>query len=137
MPTIQRGSIRPERLSLYIRSVPMLPDPTMAAVVEAIASLLGEGQPDLAEAGELGTEPVARPGVHGPGAGARQNQMTGPQPYAEGRDLAREPRDRGGRVPEHRVGSPARHRFAVLEQHRLDRAQIDPGRRDPRRTHHE
>ena len=51
MPTIQRGSITSERSSLYIRSVPMFPEPMTAAagrlrvvcirdVVEAAASTL-------------------------------------------------------------------------------------------------
>ncbi len=43
MPIIQRGSITSERSSLYMRSVPMLPDPTIAAVaLVTVSSLLLE-----------------------------------------------------------------------------------------------
>jgi len=35
-PIIQRGSMMPERSSLYMRSVPMLPDPTIAAVARLV-----------------------------------------------------------------------------------------------------
>src|SRR5947208_1849453 len=41
MPTIQAGSIQRLRSALYIRSVPMLPEPMSAALILAMVSVAG------------------------------------------------------------------------------------------------
>src|SRR5688572_18392251 len=123
MPTIQRGSISGERNSLCSRSVPMLPDPTMAAVRLATRHLR-ERQADLAQAGEDGPELIARMCVHRPGAGTRQHQVPGPKPDAEAGDGPGEPGDRGRRVAEHRVRAPLGNRHAAPVERRLDIADV-------------
>src|SRR4051794_12138176 len=98
-PIIQRGSIDVLRSSFASRSVPMLPEPTMAAVTMKCLPL-DERDGDGAESGERRDDGVA--GVHVVGAGARagQHDVTCLQPDPERRDLLRQPRDGDGGVAE-------------------------------------
>src|SRR5689334_23173938 len=117
-PIIQRGSITSDRSSLYIRSVPMLPGPTMAAVFLVICFPSGSGgfetlagarsstterQVDRAEVGEVGDELVARSYVDRAVHGAGQDHVARLERDAEGRDLVGEPGHGGDRVAEHGV----------------------------------
>src|ERR1700722_1405583 len=102
MPIIQRGSITSERSSLYMRSVPMLPDPTIAAVaLVTVSSLLEspllERRGHGAEPGELGAEGVAWADVDRPGAGARDDEVPGLELHPEIGHLPGQPGDAGGR----------------------------------------
>src|SRR3984885_7045152 len=136
MPTIQRGSSHSERSSLYSRSVLMLPDPTMATLAfgpdEGMDAPLLERQPDGPEAGELGDKVVARAGVDCSGARAGQHDVAGPKPHPKAFHFAGPPRHRGYRVAQHRVAATLGHHLAVGGQHRVDRDDVDVGRRDPR-----
>src|SRR3954454_11241904 len=78
-PIIQRGSMRSLRRSLYIRSVPMLPGPTIAAVCLVISLLWGSGeaQVDRAEVGEVGDELVPGSYVDRAVDRARQDHVPG------------------------------------------------------------
>src|ERR1700678_2388719 len=112
-PIIQRGSMTSERSSLYIRSVPMLPEPTIAAVALVALVALVTGSPSFevgghgAESGELGPEGLARSHVDRPGARAGQDDVAGLELHPEGGDLARQPGDGGGRVAENGAGVAA------------------------------
>src|SRR3954452_14822959 len=93
---IQRGSMRSLRRSLYIRSVPMLPGPTIAAVCLVISLLWGSGeaQVDRAEVGEVGDELVPGSYVDRGVARARQDHVPGLEGDSKRGPLVREPGDR-------------------------------------------
>src|SRR5690348_18323962 len=88
-PTIQRGSMWSLRSSLYIRSVPMLPGPTMAAVFLLTSLLEGHGQGG--EAADLGADLVAGGERHERPERARQDHLAGAQRVAEASGLHRQP----------------------------------------------
>ena len=102
-PGAQRGWMRSERSSLYIRSVPILPEPTIAAVALVTVSPSFESSGHGAEPGELGAEDVAGARVDRPGAGPGEDDMPGLKLYSEGGHLPGQPGHGGGRVPQHRV----------------------------------
>src|SRR4051794_3216559 len=123
-PIIQRGSIELLRNSFASRSVPMLPEPTMAAVTMECPSS-DERDGDGAEAGEGRDDGVARRHVVGAGAGAGQYDVAGFEAYAERRDLLREPRDGDGRVAEDGIGAAGRDLLAVAGEGRVDGGEVE------------
>src|SRR5262249_24247761 len=94
-----RGSSHSERSSLYIRSVLMLPDPTIATLaldgMNAPLLVLFKRQPHGPESVELRDKIVTRADVDRSGTRSRQDHVTLAQPHAEAFYLARQPRDRG------------------------------------------
>src|SRR6516165_9004188 len=126
MPIIQRGSMTSERSSLYMRSVPMLPDPTIAAVaLVTVSSLSFERRGYGAEPGELSAEGGARAGVDRPGAGSGQDEVPGLELHPEVGHLPGQPGDAGGRVTEHGAGVATSDLLVAGIQHRLDVGQVD------------
>src|SRR6204780_1541832 len=96
-PIIQRNSSASERRSLNIRSVPMLPDPTIAAV--GLGKLTPQGfllrterQADITPTIELGAHHVARADWDHPSAASRHNDVPRLERDAEAGHLIRQPR---------------------------------------------
>src|SRR4051794_9669553 len=89
-PTMKRGSMTPlRRLSLNIRSVPMFPGPTIAAVAVVLPLLVILAFPVAGEPGRHGAQPrePRREGVtggdrHHRAHGARENHVAGLQGHA-------------------------------------------------------
>src|SRR3546814_13313730 len=76
MPAMATSSSRPPRSSLTMRSVPMLPEPMIAALVMVISLLPGECRADPAEAGDPSFEDVARRDRHHRAERTRQPDVT-------------------------------------------------------------
>src|SRR5215469_16794633 len=94
--------MRSERRSLYIRSVPMLPDPTMAAVTFSMPVLSPEVDRYPAEGVKVRSQVVAWGHVVSPGARAGQYHVTGLEFHAEAVHLVGQPGDGRDWVAEHR-----------------------------------
>src|SRR3954451_7205201 len=91
-PIIQRGSIDVLRSSFASRSVPMLPEPTMAAVTMWRPSS-DERDGDGAKTGEGRDDGGAGLRVEGAGGRTREYGVPALEPDAERRALLRQPRD--------------------------------------------
>src|ERR1700753_4108766 len=116
----------------------MLPDPTMATLIfDGMDAPLLERQLHGSESGEIGDEVAAGRRVDSSGARTGQHDVAGPKPHPKAFHLASQPRHCGHRIAEHRVAAALGHHLAVVGQYRIDRLDVDVGRRDPCRAQHE